>query len=123
MHRGRSDTAANANANSDAPREFASEFWPPISNKKLRIKRCEGIRNANANGFANEMVKIPFSLRNFLANGSLRQNSLATANAMAWCTQLRAQHGESRGGYMISPWMTVSSCLPRRVLKSVLAMS
>ena len=26
VHRGRSDTAANANANSDAPRKFASEF-------------------------------------------------------------------------------------------------
>ena len=34
MHRGRSDTAANANANSDAPREFASEFWPPNLNLK-----------------------------------------------------------------------------------------
>ena len=29
MHRGRSDMAANANANSDAPREFASEFSAP----------------------------------------------------------------------------------------------
>ena len=27
-HHGRSDMAANANANSDAPREFASELWP-----------------------------------------------------------------------------------------------
>ena len=27
--RGRSDTAANANANFDAPRKFASEFLPP----------------------------------------------------------------------------------------------
>ena len=42
---------------------------------------------ANANGFANEMAKISFSLRKFLANGRLRQNSLAIANAMAWCTQ------------------------------------
>ena len=29
------------------------------------------------------------SLRRFLANGSLRQNALAIANAMAWCTQNR----------------------------------
>ena len=44
VHRGRSDTAANANANSDAPREFTSEFNHQISKKKLRIQRCEGIR-------------------------------------------------------------------------------
>ena len=44
---------------------------------------------ANANGFANEMAKILFSLRKFLANGRLRRNSLAIANAMAWCTQFR----------------------------------
>ena len=40
MHRGRSDTAGNANANSDAPRKFASEFL------------------ANANGFANEIANV-----------------------------------------------------------------
>ena len=34
------------------------------------------------------MAKISFSLRKFLANGRLRQNSLAIANAMAWCTQV-----------------------------------
>ena len=44
---------------------------------------------ANANGFANEIAKSLSSLRKFLANGSLRQNSLAIANAMAWCTQER----------------------------------
>ena len=44
---------------------------------------------ANANGFANEMAKSSSSLRKFLANGCLRQNSLAIANAMAWCTQKR----------------------------------
>ena len=38
---------------------------------------------------ANEMAKISSSLRKLLANGSLRQNSLAIANAMAWCTQSR----------------------------------
>ena len=41
---------------------------------------------AHANGFAS-VVKIAFSLRKFLANGSPRQNSLAIANAMAWCSQ------------------------------------
>ena len=41
---------------------------------------------ATANGFANDMAKISFSS---LANGYLRQISLAIANAMAWgCTQL-----------------------------------
>ena len=40
-------------------------------------------------GFANDMAKLSFSLREFLANGRLRQNSLAIANAMAWCTQYR----------------------------------
>ena len=34
MHRGRSDTVANANANSDAPRKFASEFSPPNRKEK-----------------------------------------------------------------------------------------
>ena len=38
-------------------------------------------------GFANEIAKISSLLRKFLANGSLRQNLLAIANAMAWCTQ------------------------------------
>ena len=43
---------------------------------------------ANANVFANEMAENSFSLRKFLANGRLWQNSLAIANAMAWCTQI-----------------------------------
>ena len=83
-----SDTIANANANSDVPRKFASEFLPP--NLKQKAANCALRRNslANANGFANEIAKISSSLRNFLANGSLRQNSLAIANAMAWCTQV-----------------------------------
>ena len=86
-HRGRSDTAANANANSDSPQKFASDFWPP--NLKQEVANYALRRNslAKAKDFANEMAKIPFSLRNFLANGSLRQKSLAIANAMAWCTQ------------------------------------
>ena len=33
-------------------------FGRQISNEKLRMKRCEGIRCANANGFANEMADI-----------------------------------------------------------------
>ena len=43
----------------------------------------------NANGFANEIAKISSSLQKFVANGSLRQNSLAIENAMVWCTQSR----------------------------------
>ena len=43
---------------------------------------------ANSNDFANEIAKMSASLRKFLANGRLRQNSLAIANAMAWCTQV-----------------------------------
>ena len=72
MHRGRSDTAANANANSDAPRKFASEFWLP--NLKAKAANLALRRNplANANGFANEIAQISSSLRKFLANGSLR---------------------------------------------------
>ena len=80
MHRGRSDTAANANAISDAPREFASEFWA----QNLKLRKINSL--AIANGFASEISKISFSLRKFLANGRLRQNSLAIAT-MAWCTQ------------------------------------
>ena len=34
------------------------------------------------------LASLKFSLRKFLANGHLRQNSLAIANAMAWCTQI-----------------------------------
>ena len=87
MHRGRSDRAANANANSDAPRQFASEFSAPNLKQKAANLALRRNSLANANGFANEMAKISFSLRKFLANGRLRQNSLAIANAMAWCTQ------------------------------------
>ena len=73
MHRGRSDTAANANANSDAPRKFASEILPP--NLKQRAVNYALRRNslANANRFANGIAKISASLRKLLANGSMRQ--------------------------------------------------
>ena len=98
MHRSRSDTAANANANSDAPREYASEFLPPnpkekAANQALRINSL-----AIANGFAKEVVKFSFSLRKFVANGRLRQNSPAIANAMAWCTQFQTNHVVISGG-------------------------
>ena len=42
---------------------------------------------AIATGFANEISKISFPLRKFLAIGCWRQNLLAIANAMAGCTQ------------------------------------
>ena len=87
MHRGRSDTAANANANSDAPREFASELLPPKRRNHAANQVLRRNSLVNANGFANETAKIASSLRKFLANGCLRQNSLANANATAWCTQ------------------------------------
>ena len=32
------------------------------------------------------MARLSFSLQKFLVNGRLRQNSLAIANAIAWCT-------------------------------------
>ena len=50
---------------------------------------------AIANGFAKEVAKLSFSLRKFLANGRLRQNSLVIANAMAWCTQDRSNTGSA----------------------------
>ena len=84
MHRGRIDTAANANANSDAPRKFASEFLPPNLKEKAANQALRRNSLANANGFANEIAKISSSLRKFLANGHLRQNSLAVADATAW---------------------------------------
>ena len=89
MHRGRSDTAANANTNYDAPQKFASEFQPPNLKQKAANEALRRNLLANANGFANEMAKTSSSLRKFLANGRLRQNSLAIANAMAWCTVFR----------------------------------
>ena len=45
----------------------------------------------NANGLPNEITKVSSLLRNFHADGSLRQNSLAIANAMACCTQVCMQ--------------------------------
>ena len=87
MHRGRSDAVANANANSDAPRKFASEFSHQTPKEKVANSALRRNPLANANGFANEIAKFLFSLRKFLANGRLLQNSLAIANAMAWCTQ------------------------------------
>ena len=57
MHRGRSDTAANANANSDAPRKFASEFSAPNLKQKAANLALRRNSLANANGFANEIAK------------------------------------------------------------------
>ena len=79
MHRGPSDTAANANANSDSPREIS----PPNLKEEAANKALRRNSLANANGFANETTKIVL----VGANGRLRQNLLAIANAMAWCTQ------------------------------------
>ena len=45
VHRGRSNSIANANANSDASRENSlANVCQQISSKKPRTKRCEGIR-------------------------------------------------------------------------------
>ena len=97
VHRGRSDTAANANANSDASQEFASEFCPPNLKQKAANSALRRNSLANANGFANQIAKVSSSLRKFLANGSLRRKSLAIANAMAWCTQARGPGQEALG--------------------------
>ena len=88
MHHSRSDRAANAKANSDAPRKFASEFLPPNLNEKVANQALRINSLAIANGFANAMAKLSFLLQKLLANGRLQQNSLAIANAMAWCTQI-----------------------------------
>ena len=57
MHRGRSDTAANANANSDAPRKFASKFSGPISNREAANEAMRVNSLATPNGDANENAK------------------------------------------------------------------
>ena len=88
---GRSDTAANPNANSDALWEFASEFGPhnfkqpncEWSVRKNSLANANGFANemaehsfslANANGFANEMTEHSFSLRTFLAFATFATN-------------------------------------------------
>ena len=65
------------------PDNSLANFSQKAANEALRKNSL-----ANANGFANENDKISFSLLKFLANGRLRLNSLALANAMVWCTQL-----------------------------------
>ena len=62
---------------------------------------------ANANGFANEIAKISSSLRKFLANRSLRQNSLANANAMAWCSWGLAT-SKGRAQFLLAPALQIS---------------
>ena len=99
-HRGRSDTAANANANSDAPRKFAGEFLAP----KSQTKSCElGVAMEFASEcdfFCEGNGTISFSLQKFLANGWLRQNSQAIAHAMAWCTQKEEPHRFTRWSHL-----------------------
>ena len=59
----------------------------PEHSTKSQTKSCElSVAKellAKANGFANDIAKISSSLWNFIANGSLRQNSLAIAHVMA----------------------------------------
>ena len=86
-HRGRSDSAANANC------EFWRDPWNLLAkfrlqiSKKLRIKRCEE--------FASECEWFcEWNCKNFvLAEKSPCQCSLAIANATAWCTQVRISSG------------------------------
>ena len=47
------------------------------------MKRCEGSRQ-RMRMVANETAKVSSSLQKLFANGGLRQNSPAIANAMAW---------------------------------------
>ena len=54
------------------------------------------------------MTEISFSLRKFLANGRLRQDSLAIANAMAWCTQMGP--GRARMAPHVGTWMGPKCC-------------
>ena len=44
MHRGRSDTVANANAILTCPENSLANFGQEMSKKELRIKHCELIR-------------------------------------------------------------------------------
>ena len=71
MHHGRSNTAANGNATSDATwnslANFASKSQRKAANYALRINSL-----VIANCFVNEMAKNLFSLRKLLANGRLR---------------------------------------------------
>ena len=58
VHRGCSDTPANANANFDAPRKFASDFLPLNIKQKAANYALRRNSLANASGFANETAKI-----------------------------------------------------------------
>ena len=50
-------TAANANANSDAPREFARKMGPPTLKQKVANAALRRNLLANANGSANEIAR------------------------------------------------------------------
>ena len=56
-HRVRSDVPANANAISETPRKFVSEFSPPNLKQKVTNSALRRNALANANGFANELRK------------------------------------------------------------------
>ena len=85
-------------------------------------------RLATANGFANEMVKISFSLQRFLANGRLQHNSLAIANATAWCTQVRrgVWKGSPQGEKKEFPFQNGAQKLgsfPKHLLRQTIALN
>ena len=100
------------------PEEFVSEF---AGRAKSHTKGCK-------KGFANAMAKLLFLLRKFLANGRLRQNSLAIAHAMAWCTQstlvmfcpspqgnsLSDSLSDSQNSPQVTPQQQLSECLQKR---------
>ena len=63
------------------PKKPLANFSHQISNQKVaNLVLCSN-SPATANGFANELTKLSLSLRKLLANGCLRQSSLAIANA------------------------------------------
>ena len=64
MHRGLSDTVADANANSDVSEDSLANFGHQISREKLRILALRRNSLANANGLLAEIR---------LANGVLNQ--------------------------------------------------
>ena len=66
MHRSRSDTVANANANSDAPRKFASEFSPLNLKQEAANEALRRNSLANANDFANDKLACLNGFRNYL---------------------------------------------------------
>ena len=69
------------------PKNLLANVGHQISKKSYEISAVKYF----ASDFANEIARIPFSLFKVLANGRLRQKSLAIVNATAWspwCTQV-----------------------------------